>query len=51
MKVYQWFYWTSNPQFFKESQPVSGVPKQSCPALQNFSWRAWYLGYRIDWEI
>ena len=31
MKVYQWFNWTSNPQFWEKSQPVSGTTKQSCP--------------------
>ena len=31
MKVYQWFYWTSNPQFWERSHPVLGTPKQSCP--------------------
>ena len=36
MKVYQWFYRTSNPQFWGKSQSVSGAPKQSCSALQKF---------------
>ena len=40
MQVYQWFFhWTLNPQFWEKSQPVPGAPKQSCSALQNFSWR------------
>jgi len=39
MKVYQWFYWTSNPQFWEKSQPVPGTPKQSCSTLHNFSWK------------
>ena len=24
MKVYQWFYWTSNPQFWEKSQSITG---------------------------
>jgi hypothetical protein len=28
MKVYQWFYWTSNPQFWEKSQPVRGAQKE-----------------------
>jgi hypothetical protein len=31
MKVYQWFYWTSNPQFWEKSQRDPLVPKHSCP--------------------
>ena len=27
MKVYQWFYWTSNSQFCEKSQPVPGPSK------------------------
>jgi len=30
MKVYQWFYWTVNPQFWEMSQPEPGAPKQAC---------------------
>ena len=41
MKPYQWFYWNSNLQFWEKSQPVPGAPKQSCCALQIFSWRPW----------
>ena len=44
MKVYQWFYWNSNLQFWEKSQPVPGAPLQSCFALQNFSWRPWSYG-------
>jgi len=44
MKVYQWFYWNSNLQFWEKSQPVPGAPKQSCSVLQNFSWRpSWFV--------
>ena len=39
MKVYKWFYQTSNPHFLEKSQPVPGSPNQSCSAFQNFSWR------------
>jgi hypothetical protein len=39
MKVYQWFYWTSKPQFWEKSQPVPVAPKQFCSALHHFSWR------------
>jgi hypothetical protein len=35
MKVNQWFYWTSNPQFCENFQFVFGAPKQSCSTLQN----------------
>ena len=42
LKVYWWFYWTSNPQFWERSQSVPGAPKQSCSALHNFSWRPWW---------
>ena len=35
------FYWISNRQFWQKSHPVPGVPKKSCSALQNFSWRLW----------
>jgi len=33
MKDYQWFYWTSNPQFWEKTQPVPRDPKRSCSAL------------------
>ena len=36
---HKWFYWPSNSQFWEKFQPVPGAPKQSCSALQNFSWR------------
>jgi hypothetical protein len=39
IKVYQWFYWTSNPQFWEKFQPIPGAAKQSCSALHHFSWR------------
>jgi len=39
MKIYQWFYWTSNPQFWEKSQPVPGSQEQSCSALLYFSWK------------
>jgi hypothetical protein len=26
MKVYQWFYWTSNSEFCEKSQPIPGLP-------------------------
>jgi hypothetical protein len=41
-KAYQWFYWTSNPQFWEKSQSVHGAQKQSCSALQNFIWSPWW---------
>jgi len=39
IKVYQWFYWTSNPKFWKKSRPIPGATKQSCSILHHFSWR------------
>ena len=39
IKVYQWFYWTSNPKFWKKSQPIPGAAKQSCSTLHHFTWR------------
>ena len=39
IKVYQWFYWTLNSQFWEKSQSVPGAPKPSCSVLQDFSWR------------
>ena len=27
MKVYKWFYWTTNPEFREKSQHVTGAPK------------------------
>ena len=39
IKVHQWFYWTSNPKFWKKSQPIPGAAKQSCSTLHLFSWR------------
>ena len=32
-----------NPHFWEKSQFVLGTPIQSCPALQNFSWRPWFV--------
>jgi hypothetical protein len=39
IKVYHWFYWTSNPKFWKKSQPIPGAAKQSWSTLHHFSWR------------
>jgi hypothetical protein len=38
MKMYQWFYWTSNAQFLEKIQPDTGAPKRSYFVLQYFSW-------------
>ena len=47
MKVYQWFYWTSNLQFWEKSQAIPWAPKQSWSSLQNVSWRSWWLQHCI----
>ena len=31
MKVYQWFYWTSNPQYWEKFQPVTGPQSSIVP--------------------
>ena len=36
MKVYQWFYWTSNPQCWGKSQSVYGGPKAVLFCLAKF---------------
>jgi hypothetical protein len=47
IKVYQWFYWTSNPKFWKKSQPIPRAAKQSCSILQAQYMRV--LTYKSEW--
>ena len=34
LKVYQWFYWTSNPQFWEKSQPAPGPQNRLVPPFK-----------------
>ena len=51
MKVYQWFYWTSNPQLPERSQPVPWALTQSCSGLQKFHLDAMIVAMPIFAEL
>ena len=48
MKVCQWFYWTSNPQFWEKSRPVPGGPKAVLFRLTIFLLENYHLLLEVE---